>query len=210
MYSVIDIINLFSTYLVLLPILIIVFNFNKVAPLRKLLIYLILSLIVEIISTYNYFVLHTNFKYLTLTFVYFEAIFIYLYFYKYYSATFNKILLVISILYTLSYFLTFIEYDSNKINIIFGGGILIVLLISFNNIISSIKQNSDKWFVILNFSIFTYSLINSCTNSFASFFIENKEHISLYIILISLSNIVLYIGISISVLLCKKKYMLAL
>ncbi len=206
MVKIIDVINFFSTFLVLLPLILIIKNSKKIKPLRFLILYLLICFLVESISILNYYIIKANLKYLGVSFVYFEVIFLLFYFKKYQTKIFISILLIISIIYTFIFVLSFIDNNDQLINIIFGGGHIIILLITINNIIESMNKNFDKWFMYLNLSFFLFAVINSCTNSFISFFIENKQYASFYILLLSLSNIILYSGITASLLSCKKKF----
>ncbi len=205
MLKTLDIINTIVSFLVFIPILVLLMNYNKTKEMKPVLLYLIVCFFVEFLSIYFRYILDQSFRELGITFILFETIFVIIYFSDYYSKLLYSILISFLSIYVLIFFIELFGVKSNLINLLFGGSKFIILIITLNNILQGFRLEIKSWLRYLNFGFFIFSLINATTYSFISFFELYKEYLQFYLILISLSNLILYSFITLSIYKCKNQ-----
>ena len=196
-----------SSYICIVPICFYVIYFKYVnKEFNKVFIYVIFCFLLELVLNINRTYNLANLTFLLYLFVYFEAT-IFLYFFKKYLDKTIFIILNSAILLLFVVFLAefLFQYKSN-INIHFGAGRIILLLISINVILTGFNRKIDSWLRLLNYSLLQYSLMGITIYSFTEFFIINKEYVMYYYTINAISNILFYLLITLSILKCKNQY----
>jgi hypothetical protein len=207
--EIIEIINVLISFIIIVPIFFLIVNYKNVKQMKPILLYLIIGLLVEVFSTITHYVFHFNIKFLGVSFMLFETLFMGYFLSKYLpflSKIFSSILIFI-------YFIIYVYYlyteNAALINVLYGGNKFIILIISFNLVLVSFSLNINLWLKLFNYGTLIFALINSVNYSFISFYSQNKQYLYFYLILISISNLIFYVITTLSIIECKKQYTLA-
>jgi len=204
----IDLLTLIGAVFTLVPIIFYLLNYNQVGKnSRSIFVYLVISFIVEALYILNYFYFHKSTFSLTLLFLLYELLFLFLFYKKFFNKGLNLILKVILILFGLLVFIELFQIEKVSYEIFLGGSKIIILIICVNAILVSFGNKIPYWSRVATLAFLQYAFLGVVIFSFANFFIENKEYIFYFVLLNSISNIVLYLILTYSMYLCRKKYL---
>jgi len=205
-----ELLTFISANCVLIPIIFYLINHKTLdKKSSSLFVYLLVSFIVELIYTINHFYINVNLFFLTLTFLLYEIVFLYYFYYKYFNKGLNLILKVLLVLFGFLVFIELFQIEKVSYEIFLGGSKIIILIICVNAILASFGNKIPYWSRIATLAFLQYAFLGVVIFSFVSFFIENKEYIFYFVLLNSISNIMLYLILTYSMYICKKKYLQA-
>ncbi len=199
-----------SITLIAIPIAYYLVNYSKLVEIsNSLFFYLVITFLTELFSLLNYYFIHSGSYSLTLIFLIYEIIFVY----HFYRKSFTKGLkLLFKIIITCMIILVFVElFEIGKVKyeIFLGGNRIIILIICLNELLNSFDSKIPLWRRTITFAFLQYAILGVTVFSFVSFFIENRQYIYFFVLLNSISNALLYLTITYSLYLCKKKYLQA-
>lgn len=205
-----ELLTFISANCVLIPIIFyLIYHKTLDKKSNSLFVYLLVSFIVELIYTINHFYINVNLFFLTLTFLLYEIVFLYYFYYKYFNKGLNLILKVLLVLFGFLVFIELFQIEKVSYEIFLGGSKIIILIICVNAILASFGNKIPYWIRIATLAFLQYSFLGVVIFSFVSFFIENTEYIFYFVLLNSISNIMLYLILTYSMYICRKKYLQA-
>lgn len=206
----IDLLTIIGAVFTIVPIIFYLFNYNKVDKKSKsIFVYLIISFIAEAVYILNHFYFHKSTFSITLIFILYEILFLYIFYIKYFSKVFNLILVVLVALFGILVFIELFQIGKVSYEIFLGGSKIIILIICVNALLISFDSKIPNWHRIVTIAFLQYAFLGVVIFSFVSFFIENKEYIYYFVLLNSISNILLYLILTYSMCICKKRYLQA-
>lgn len=206
----IDLITIISAYFNLIPTIYFLIVRNNISiKFKSIFVYLLACIIVETLYVINRFYFNYDTRFLTVSFLFFESTFVFLFYRKYLIKTLINILSFALIIYAS---MILIELSSQLIldyEIFLGGSRIINFIVLINIILTSFSINLPIWNKTIIFAFLQNTIVNVTIFSFASFFIENKEYLLFFVSINALSNMILYLLLTYSMFLCKKKYLQA-
>lgn len=199
-----------SLTLIIIPFVYYLINFSKVVEIsNSLFFYLVFTFITELYSLLNYYFIHKSSYSLTLVFLIYEVIFIYYFFRKSFTKGLKSLFKIIITCMTILVFLELFEIRHVKYEIFLGGNKIFILIICLNELLNSFDTKIPLWRRTIALAFLQYAILGVTVFSFVSFFIENRQYIYFFVLLNSISNALLYLTITYSLYLCKKKYLQA-
>ena len=203
----IDLITIIGAYFNIIPIIYYLFSYRKIdRKFKSIFVYLIICIIVETVFLVNHYYIFKNTKALTISFLIYESIFIFL-FYRESISEYLRIL--ISLVLSLFVILILIDTTTSeniRYELFLGGSRIINLIVFVNVLLSSFNRNYPNWNKIIIIAFLQNTIINATIFSFASFFIENIGYVLFYVIFNAISNIILYLLLTYSIYICRKNY----
>lgn len=205
-----ELITFISSNFVIIPIVYYLKNRRELnKSINSLFFYLLFSFLIEQIYTINYYFVHSNLYILTISFFFYEVVVIYKFQKKYLDNILNKLFVFILFVYGLLVFSDIMFPKSIQYEVFSGGNKIIILLLSINGLLASFNNKILNWHRIVTLAFLQYAFLGVVIFSFVSFFIENKEYIYYFVLLNSISNILLYLILTYSMYICKKRYLQA-
>lgn len=202
-----ELITFISSNFVIIPIVYFLKYRNKLnGSINSLFFYLLISFLIEQVYTLNYYFVHSNLYSLTLLFFLYEIIFIYNFQKKYLDNILSKLLVIVLSVYSLLVTYEIVLPKTIPYELFSGGNKIVILIISVNSILTSFNFRIPNWYRVGIMAFLQYAFFGVIIYSFVSFFIANKEYVFYFVLLNSLSNIILYITLTYSMYLCKNKY----
>lgn len=207
----IELFNNASITLIIIPIVYYLVNYSKLVEINNsLFFYLLLSFLTELLNALNYYFIHSTSYTITLIFIIYEVLFFYHFYKKSHSKKLKLLLYLIIACIILLFFIDFFEIKEVKYDIFLGGSRIIILIICLSELLNSFDSKHPLWRRIIVIAFIQYAVLGVSVFSFASFFIENKQYLYFFVLINSISNALLYLTITYSLYLCKKKYLQAL
>ena len=205
-----ELLTFISANCVLIPIVYYLIHYKTLdRKSNSLFVYLLVSFVVELIFTLNHFYVNINLYFITLTFLLYEIVFLYYFYYKYFNMGLNLILKILLVLFGFLVFIELFQLEKVSYEIFLGGSKIIILIICVNAVLVSFGNKIPYWNRIATLAFLQYAFLGVVILSFANFFIENKEYIFYFVLLNSISNIMLYLILTYSMYICRKKYLQA-